>query len=93
MGTDWDWELTKTAKRDIAGLDDERQQRVATKLDEIVEDPWRDPADHLEPLRGTAHSKLRIGGLRLGCRLDRDTNSLVVLRIRRRGGDAYRGDD
>jgi mRNA interferase RelE/StbE len=63
------------------------------EADEVVDDPWREPADHVEPLKGAAHGKLRIGPFRLGCRVDREANVLWILRIRRCGGDAYRGDD
>ncbi len=65
----------------------------ASKLNEIVTDEWRDPPDHLEPLQGIPHQKLRVGQFRLGCRVDRSEQTLYVLRIRKRGADAYRGDD
>lgn len=93
MDVDWDWKLTDTARSDFANLDEDDQQRIANKLDEIVDDPWRSPADHVESLEGAAHGKLRIGAFRLGCRVDREAAALWILRIRRRGGDAYRGDD
>ena len=91
--SEWDWELTDTARRDFESLDDHARDRIATKLDEIVTDEWRDPPDHLEPLQGTPNDKLRIGQFRLGCRADRTAKILYVLRIRKRGGDAYRSDD
>ncbi|WP_135365611.1 type II toxin-antitoxin system RelE family toxin [Halosimplex halophilum] len=86
--SEWDWELTDTARRDFDALD-----RVASKLDEIVTDQWREPPEHLEPLQGAPHQKLRVGPFRLGCRADRTEDILYVLRIRKRGDDAYRGDD
>lgn len=52
-------------------------------------DPW----EWLEPSPGVPHQKLRVGPFRLGCRADRNENVLYVLSIRKRGGDAYRGDD
>jgi mRNA-degrading endonuclease RelE of RelBE toxin-antitoxin system len=91
--SEWNWELTDTARRDFDSLDDHARDRIATKLDEIVTDEWRDPPDHLEPLHGTPHDKLRIGPFRLGCRADRTEHILYVLRVRKRGGDAYRNDD
>ncbi len=91
--SEWDWELTDTARRDFDSLDDHARDRIATKLDEIATDEWRDPPDHLEALHGTPHDKLRIGQFRLGCRLDHTERIVYVLRIRKRGGDAYRGDD
>jgi hypothetical protein len=32
---------------------------TTAKLDEIVTDQWRSPMDHLEPLEGAPHQKLR----------------------------------
>jgi mRNA interferase RelE/StbE len=75
--------LTSTRARD----------RVASKLDEIVTDQWREPPEHLEPLQGAPHQKLRVGPFRLGCRADRSEDIRYVLQIRKRGDDAYRGDD
>ena len=93
MTTDWEWRLTATGKSHFDGLDEYGKERIASKLDEIVTDQWREPADYLEPLAGAPHEKLRVGPFRLACRLDRSTNMLYVLSIRKRGGDAYRGDD
>lgn len=90
---EWDWELTDTAKGQFDDLAPDERERVVHKLDDVVGDPWRDPADFLERLTGVPHRKLRIGQFRLGCRLDREATTLWVLRIRKRGGDAYRGDD
>jgi len=90
---DWDWELTDTARRDFDALDSHARDRIASKLEEIVTDEWREPADHLEPLAGAPHQKLRVGPFRLGCRVDHGEKLLYVLRIRKRGGDAYRSDD
>jgi mRNA-degrading endonuclease RelE of RelBE toxin-antitoxin system len=91
--SDWDWELTDTARRNLNGLDDYARDRIVSKLDEIVTDEWRDPPEYLEPLEGAPHEKLRIGPFRLGCRPDWTDKILYVLRIRKRGGDAYRSDD
>lgn len=93
MVADWDWRFTDSARNDFAALEEPARNRIATKLDGIVDDPWREPTDHLEALQGAAHGKLRIGQFRLGCRPDRDAAILWILRIRRRGADAYRGDD
>ncbi|GCF15406.1 hypothetical protein Harman_33410 [Haloarcula mannanilytica] len=74
-------------------MDDYARDRIASKLDEIATDKWRDPPDHLEPLQGAPHEKLRVGPFRLGIRVNRTDKLLYVLRIRKRGGDAYRSDD
>lgn len=93
MDEGWDWELTTRAKRDFESLDGTDRSRIARKLDDIVNDEWRDPTDYLEPLEGSPLGKLRVGQFRLGCRIDPVTETLFVLRIQKRGGDAYRGDD
>lgn len=91
--SDWDWEFTDTARQDFDGLDDHARDRIDSKLDEIVTDAWRDPPEYLEQLSGMPHDKLRIGPFRLGCRADRTEHILYILRIRKRGGDAYSSDD
>ena len=93
MTTDWEWRLTDTARTHFDGLDDYGRERIASKLDEIVTDQWREPDEYLEPLSGAPHQKLRIGPFRLASRIDRTGKILYVLSIRKRGGDAYRGDD
>lgn len=93
MNEDWSWTFTEEARRQFDGLDDYVRDRLSSKLDEIVGDPWRDPTDYLEPLAGTPHQKLRIGQFRLGCRADRNEQMLYILTIKKRGGNAYRGDD
>lgn len=93
MGGDWDWVLADRAKRELEKLDEYAQDRIIDKLDEIVNDEWRDPLEYLEPLEGAPHGKLRIGQFRLGCRPNHETEILYILRIQKRGGDAYRGDD
>lgn len=93
MGDGWDWVLTTRARREFDALDDASRNRIASKLDDIVNDEWREPTAHLEPLRGASHSKLRVGPFRLGCRADLSSNKLYVLRIQRRGQDAYQDDD
>jgi len=93
MAEGWRWELTDTAERQFRNLDDYGRERIASKLDEVVNSPWREPMDYLEPLEGVPHQKLRVGPFRLGCRVDRDSQTVYVLRIRKRGGDAYRSDD
>ena len=93
MSDEWDWQFADRARRQFDTLDSYAQERIASKLDDIVTDPWRDPPDYLEPLSGMPHDKLRIGPFRLGCRADRETALLYVVAIKKRGGDAYRGDD
>jgi mRNA interferase RelE/StbE len=93
MSEAWDWELTDSAERQFDALDDYAHERIASKLDEVVEDQWREPMDYIEPLSGVPHGKIRVGPFRLGCRADRDAMVVYVLSIKKRGGDAYRDDD
>ena len=93
MGDRWDWHLTDRARRDLGRLDEEEQNQILAKLDEVIADEWRNPPDYLKPLEGGPHKKLRVGQFRLGCRADRSQKVLFVHRIKKRGGDAYRGDD
>ena len=93
MSEEWTWQLRTPAKRTYDDLDDHARNRITDKLDEIVNDRWRDPDDYLEPLAGVPHQKLRVGPFRVGCRLSRDEKVLWVLTIKKRGGDAYRSDD
>ncbi|MEZ3144342.1 type II toxin-antitoxin system RelE/ParE family toxin [Halobaculum sp. MBLA0143] len=92
-GEEWRWQFTDGCRRDLEGLDEYARERIVSKPDEIVTDQWRDPGDYLEPLAGAAHRKLRVGAFRLGCRVDQSQRIVYVMRIRRRGGDAYRSDD
>lgn len=91
--SEWAWEFTDTARRELESLDDYAQDRIISKVEEIVDEEWRDPPDYLEPLAGAPHQKLRVGPFRLGARANRDEKTLYILRIRKRGGDAYRSDD
>lgn len=89
---EWTWQFRTPAKRSYDDLDEHAQDRITDKLDEIVNDQWRDPDDHLEPLTGAPHSKLRIGQFRLGAVCDHDEKVLDIYTIERRGG-AYKADD
>lgn len=93
MSDEWDWQFTDRSRRQFDALDPYAQERIASKLDGIVTDQWREPPDYLDPLPGMPHDKLRIGPFRLGCRADREATILYVVAIKKRGGDAYRADD
>ena len=89
---DWDWKFTRAALDQFDALDVHVQDRIVSKLDEIVDSEWRDPDDFLEPLTGGPFSKLRIGQYRLACIVNWDDHVLEVHRIQHRGG-AYTADD
>ena len=89
---EWTWKLAPRAATQFDDLDLHVQDRIVSKLDEIVESEWRDPRDALEPLTGGPFSKLRIGQYRLACILDYEGLILEVHRIEHRSG-AYTADD
>lgn len=92
MSEGWAWELASKAQDDLAALAAEEQDRVLDKLDEIVDSPWRDPPDYGEPLENSPYRKVRIGEFRLSVAFHKDSQRMIVARIKRRGG-AYSADD
>jgi mRNA interferase RelE/StbE len=90
--SEWRWQFRAPARRTYDGLDEHAQDRITDKLDEIVNDQWRDPDDYLEPLTGAPYSKLRIGPFRLAAECDHDEQTLDIYTIERRGS-AYKADD
>lgn len=93
MAEEWRWEFRTPAKRTIDDLDRHARDRITDKLDEIVDDQWREPDEYLEPLTGAPHSKLRIGQFRLGALCDRAEKVLEVYTIEQREGAYDPGDD
>ncbi len=89
---DWTWKFTRRAADQFDRLDPHVQDRIVSKLDEVVDSEWRQPVDFLEPLTGGPFAKLRVGQYRLACVLDHDTSVLEVHRIEHRSG-AYTADD
>lgn len=89
---DWTWKFAPRAAAQFDRLDTHVQDRVVSKLDEIVDSEWRDPDDFVEPLTGGPFSKLRIGQYRLACIVNYDESVLEVHRIEYRSG-AYTADD
>lgn len=74
-------------------LDSHAQDRITGKLDETVNSEWRDPDDHLEPLTGAPHPKLRVGQFRLGADCNHERQAPDVYTIERREGAYEPGDD
>jgi len=89
---EWTWTFVPGAAKQFDDLEHHVQDRIVSKLDEIVEDPWRDPGDYLEPLTGGPFEKLRVGQYRLARVLDHGDLVLEVHRIEHRSG-AYTADD
>lgn len=88
----WTWAFTRRAVDQFDRLDGPIQERIVSKLDEVVMSDWRNPADYLEPLTGGPFQKLRIGQYRLACVLNQPEQILEVHRIEHRRG-AYTADD
>lgn len=89
---DWTWKFSTRAADQFESLAPHVQDRLVSKLDEVVESDWREPAEFLEPLTGGPFSKLRVGQYRLACTLDRSESVLEVHRVEHRSG-AYTADD
>lgn len=87
---DWDCTFTDPAEREYERLQPHEQERIVSKLDEIVTDRWREPRDYLKPLTGAPRSKLRIGAFRLGCKTDHTEQVLWVYTIEKRPGPTNR---
>jgi len=88
----WTWSFAPRAADQFDGLDPHVQDRIISKLDEVVASEWREPDEFLDPLTGGPFSKLRVGQYRLACVLDTDRSMLEVHRIEHRSG-AYTADD
>lgn len=89
---EWSWKFTPRAADQFDSLDPHVQDRIVSKLDEVVDSEWRNPEDFLEPLTGGPFSKCRVGQYRLACILDFGKSVLEVHRIEHRSG-AYTADD
>ena len=92
MSKTWNWQLVGKARDDYRALDPGDRSRLADKLDEVVENPWRDPPDWTEALTGGPYDRLRVGDWRCAVSFDHDEQMLTVHRIKRRR-DAYTADD
>lgn len=49
---DWTWTFTPRAADQFDNLETHVQDRIVSKLDDVVDSAWRDPDDFLEPLTG-----------------------------------------
>ena len=79
MSEAWTWELSDRAADGLGSLDDETQQRVLDKLDDVVSDEFREPPDFAKPLTGAKPwQSLRVGDYRAIVRFDRKTRVMQV---------------
>jgi len=88
----WTWKFTPPAVDQFEDLDPHVQDRIVSKLDDVVDSEWREPDDFVEPLTGGPFSKLRVGQYRLACVLTYEMSVLEIHRIEHRSG-AYTADD
>jgi mRNA interferase RelE/StbE len=42
---EWDWRFTDPAESEYGKLQSHEQERIISKLDETVNDQWRDPGE------------------------------------------------
>jgi hypothetical protein len=63
----WTWRFTPRAADQFDGLETHVQDRIVSKLDEVVESQWRDPDAFLEPL--TAAPSRNCGWVSTGSRV------------------------
>lgn len=88
---EWRWTFAPRAANQFENLEHHVQDRIVSKLDEIVKDPWRDPrtlSNHLPEAR----SRSFVSGSTDACVLNREVPVLEVHRIEHRRG-AYTADD
>ncbi|AUX08591.1 mRNA interferase RelE/StbE [Halalkaliarchaeum desulfuricum] len=79
MSEAWTWELSDRAADGLGSLDDEIQQRVLDKFDDVVSDEFREPPDFAKPLTGAKPwQSLRVGDYRVIVRFDRETRVMQV---------------
>ena len=79
MSEAWTWELSDRAADGLGSLDDETQQRVLDKFDDVVSDEFREPPGFAKPLTGAKPwQSLRVGDYRVIARFDRETRVVQV---------------
>jgi len=79
MSEAWTWELSDRAADGLGSLDDETQQRVLDKFDDVVSDEFREPPEFAKPLTGVKPwQSLRVGDYRAIVRFNRDTRVIQV---------------
>lgn len=79
MSNEWTWELSERAADGLEALDADTQQRVLDKLDDVVSDEFRYPAEFAKPLTGMGPwQSLRIGDYRAIVRFDSDRQIMQV---------------
>jgi mRNA-degrading endonuclease RelE of RelBE toxin-antitoxin system len=76
---EWAWKLSDRAADGLGALDADTQQRVLDKLDNVITDEFRDPADFAKPLTGAKPwQSLRVGDYRTIVRFDREKHVMQV---------------
>ena len=92
MSSEWSWRLVGRAKDDYRAMDPQTRNRLVDKLDEIVNNPWREPADWAESLTAGPYDRIRVGQWRCAVSFDYEEEMMTVHRIKQRR-DAYKADD
>ena len=92
MSDEWSWRFSSTARSNFESIEADERERIEDKLDEICENPWRDPPEYGEPLQGSPYRKVSVGEFRLSVTFLREDEGMIVARVKHRGG-AYTADD
>jgi mRNA interferase RelE/StbE len=72
-------EFLKTAQKELLKLPKEIQQRIATKIDSLLVDPY--PPDTKKLKNGNGRFRIRIGDYRIIYRLEEDRLIILIIKI------------
>ena len=72
-------EFLKTARKELAKLPRQIQQRIAAKIDSLVLDPY--PPDSKKLKNGAGRFRVRVGDYRIIYRLEDDRCVVLVIKI------------
>jgi len=64
---DWTWKFTPRAADQFDSLDPQVQDRIVSKLDEVLESEWREPDEFLEPVDLRGENRSEVGVRRPAC--------------------------